>query len=103
MGHNIVPNDAGWGTFGWLIAEFLLVTVIFALSLQIIIGRLRRAGKAIDKLFVESVKLFTDCQARETSLSPMKVLRQALGSLTREDEAMRDQDVEAGIEDQLSG
>jgi hypothetical protein len=77
--------------------------VIFTLILQIIIGRLRRAGKAIDKLFVEPVKLFKDRQARETSLAPMKVLRQALGSLTREDEAVRDQDVEAGIEDRLSG
>jgi hypothetical protein len=96
MGHNIMPNDAGWGTFGWLIAVFLLVTVGFALSLQIIIGRLRRAGKAIDKLFVEPVKLFTDRQAHETSLAPMKALRQAFGSRTREEEAVRVQDIELG-------
>ena len=96
MGHNIMPNDAGWGTFGWLIAVFLLVTVGFALSLQIIIGRLRRAGKAIDKLFVEPVKLSTDRQAHETSLVPMKVLRRAFGSRTREEEAVRVQDIELG-------
>jgi hypothetical protein len=96
MGHNIVPNDTGWPLFGWLIAVFLLGTVIFALSLQIIIGRLRRAGKALDKLFAEPVKLFRKVQARETSLAPMAVLRQALGSRTRDEEAMRVDDVEAG-------
>jgi hypothetical protein len=96
MGHNIVPNDAGWPLFGWLIAVFLLVTVIFALSLQIIIGRLRRAGKALDKLFAEPVKLFREGQSRETSLAPMEVLKQALGSRTRDEEAIRVDDIEAG-------
>ena len=51
MGHGIVPDTAGWGTFGWLIAVFVLVKIIFALCLQIIIVRLRRVGKAIDVVF----------------------------------------------------
>jgi hypothetical protein len=42
MGHNIVPSGAGWATFGWLTGVFVLGTIIFALSLQVIIARLRR-------------------------------------------------------------
>ena len=98
MGHNIVPKDAGWGLFGWLIAVFLLVTVVFALSLQIIIGRVRRAGKAIDKLFTEPVKLFRDRQVGDIPLSPVKVLRQALRSRGREEEDVRNIDIESGID-----
>ncbi len=52
MGHGIVPDNAGWGAFGWLVAVFLLATMIFALSLQVIIRRLRRVGKEIDRIFL---------------------------------------------------
>ncbi len=55
MGHGIVPDHAGWGTFGWLIVVFLLGTIVFALSLQVIIGRLRRAEKGVVRLFLAAV------------------------------------------------
>lgn len=50
MGHNIVPSGAGWATFGWLTGVFVLGTIIFALSLQVIIARLRRVEKIFDRL-----------------------------------------------------
>ncbi|KAH8648735.1 hypothetical protein BGZ60DRAFT_390281 [Tricladium varicosporioides] len=57
MGHGIVPPTASWGTFGWLVAVFVLGTILFALSLQVIIARLRRVEKHFDKLLAhESVK-----------------------------------------------
>jgi hypothetical protein len=101
MGHNIVPNDAGWGLFGWLIAVFLLVTVVFALSLRVIIGRLRRAGKAIDKVFIDPVKPLRDDQASEmsTALAPIRVLRQALGSRKKRERDIQMKDIEPGIQD----
>jgi hypothetical protein len=54
MGHGVIPDGAGWGTFSWLILLFLFVTIVFALSLQIIIGRLRRVRKAIDGIFASA-------------------------------------------------
>lgn len=53
MGHNIVPPGASWGTFGWLISVFVLGTVIFALSLQLIIARMRHMEKMFDKLIAK--------------------------------------------------
>jgi hypothetical protein len=73
MGHGIVPDSAGWGTFGWLIVVFLLATIVFALSLQIIIGRLRRAGKAIDRIFVGVITKATDASASQKSMSAVKL------------------------------
>jgi len=73
MGHGIVPDDAGWGTFGWLIIVFLLVTIIFALSLQVIIGRIRRVGKSIDRLFVSVIAKTADASASKNSTSGMKI------------------------------
>lgn len=72
MGHGIVPDSAGWGTFGWLIVVFLLATIVFALSLQVIIGRLRRAGKAIDRIFVGVITKATDASASQSSMSAVK-------------------------------
>jgi hypothetical protein len=72
MGHGIVPDAAGWGTFGWLIVVFLLATIVFALSLQVIIGRLRRAGKAIDRIFVSVIAKATDASASQNSMSAVK-------------------------------
>jgi hypothetical protein len=45
----IVPDSEGLGTFGWLIAIFLVGTFIFALSLQTILGATRRFWKAVDR------------------------------------------------------
>jgi hypothetical protein len=73
MGHGIVPDSAGWGTFGWLIVAFVLATIVFALSLQVIIGRLRRAGKAIDRIFVSVVTKATDASASQGSISAVKL------------------------------
>jgi hypothetical protein len=73
MGHGIVPDGAGWGTFGWLIVVFLLATIVFALSLQVIIGRLRRAGKAIDRIFVGVITKATNASASQNSMSTMKL------------------------------
>lgn len=42
MGHGIVPDDASWGTFIWIIAAFITTTIFLALSLQTILARLRR-------------------------------------------------------------
>ncbi|EXJ75798.1 uncharacterized protein A1O5_00305 [Cladophialophora psammophila CBS 110553] len=36
MGHGIVPDSAGWGTFMWALAVFLVATLIFVKSLQLI-------------------------------------------------------------------
>lgn len=52
MGHGIVPEKAGWGTFGWLMVVFVFVTMIFALSLQLIIGRSRRVWKEIGQIIL---------------------------------------------------
>jgi len=75
MGHGIVPDDAGWGTFGWLIVVFLLVTMVFALSLQVIIGRIRRLGKTIDRIFVGVITTATDASASasQSSMSAVKI------------------------------
>jgi hypothetical protein len=73
MGHGIVPDGAGWGTFGWLIVVFLLATIVFALSLQVIIGRLRRAGKAIDRVFVGAITKATDASASQKSMPAVKL------------------------------
>ena len=45
----IVPESAGRGAFGWLLVAVVSATVVFALSLQFIIGCLRRILKAIDR------------------------------------------------------
>ena len=45
----IVPDSEGLGTFGWLIAIFLVGTFIFALSLQTILGFTRIFWKAVDR------------------------------------------------------
>lgn len=73
MGHGIVPDGAGWGTFGWLIVVFLLATIVFALSLQVIIGRMRRAGKAIDRIFVGVITKAKDASASRNSMSAVKL------------------------------
>jgi hypothetical protein len=46
MGHGIIPTEAGWDTFGWLIAVFLVGTILFALSLEFIIRYIRRTESA---------------------------------------------------------
>ena len=56
MGHGIVPDDAGWEAFGWLIVVFLFGTVLFALSLQHILSTLHRAEIGIEKNIVERTK-----------------------------------------------
>jgi hypothetical protein len=96
MGHNIVPNDAGWGLFGCLIAAFLVATLIFALSLMVILPRLRRVRRLFAKLFTELVELFKYGEVLETLLSLLDVLKDALGVRRREEEV---EDIEAGIED----
>ena len=45
----IVPDSEGLGTFGWLIAIFIVGTFIFALSLQTILGFTRIFWKAVDR------------------------------------------------------
>lgn len=50
MGHGIVPDDASWGTFMWVIAAFIITTVFFALSLQTILASLRRWTKGVEKI-----------------------------------------------------
>jgi hypothetical protein len=99
MGHNIIPNDAGWGLFGVLIAAFLVVTLIFALSLKVILPRLRRVRMLFAKLFTELVEFVKYNQVLETLLSLLDALRYMLGSRRREEESMRAQDIETGIED----
>jgi hypothetical protein len=99
MGHNIIPNDAGWGLFGVLIAAFLVVTLIFALSLKVILPRLRRVRMLFAKLFTELVEFVKYSQVLETLLSLLDALRHVLGSRRREEESMRAQDIETGIED----
>jgi len=42
MGHDVVPSWAGLSQFAWVNAAFVGGTVIFALSLQLIIRRLRQ-------------------------------------------------------------
>jgi hypothetical protein len=74
MGHDIVPDTAGWVTFGWLMVVFVLVAVVFALSLQVIIGRLRRIGTAIDRLFDVVITRATDVPAPQSSMSAEKLL-----------------------------
>ncbi|KAK0642174.1 hypothetical protein B0T16DRAFT_462179 [Cercophora newfieldiana] len=44
MGHDIVPTDAGWASFIWLLAVFIIATIASALSLQFVIERLRALG-----------------------------------------------------------
>lgn len=51
MGHGIVPDSAGWGTFTWALVVFLIATMIFALNLQIIIRNSRRLGAATEPIF----------------------------------------------------
>lgn len=41
MGHDIIPTYSGWPTFGWLMATFVVATVLFALSLATVIRTLR--------------------------------------------------------------
>ncbi|KAH8748551.1 hypothetical protein F5882DRAFT_311324, partial [Hyaloscypha sp. PMI_1271] len=52
IGHSIVPQHASWVTFGWLMIVFVFVTIIFALILQVIIGRLRPVRKNIGQIFM---------------------------------------------------
>ena len=47
MGHDIVSEQAGWPTFGWLLAAFLVATILFAPSLRFIIEQLRRLQKFV--------------------------------------------------------
>ena len=49
MGHGIVPDDASWGTFIWVIAAFIITTIVCALSLQTILATLRRWVKDSEK------------------------------------------------------
>jgi hypothetical protein len=82
MGHGIVPERAGWGTFGWLIAVFLLVTMIFALSLQVIIGRFRRVGKTFDHIWKRETTRTPAAQARVAQLPKTQNLKDMLGMPT---------------------
>jgi len=86
MGHGIVPPDAGWGTFLWLISVFVVVTVAFALSLQVIIGKLRRAVKAVDRFFVAESTAVMDVQLMKGSISPIQTLKAAFGIKRRREE-----------------
>ncbi len=52
MGHDIVSEKAGWSTFGWLLVVFLVATILFALSLRLIIEQLRKLEKLALGLFV---------------------------------------------------
>lgn len=47
-----MPQHASWVTFGWLMIVFVFVTIIFALILQVIIGRLRPVRKNIGQIFM---------------------------------------------------
>jgi len=50
MGHGVVPDDASWGTFMWVIAVFIITTVFFALSLQKILASVRHWTKGAQKI-----------------------------------------------------
>ena len=56
MGHGIVPETAGWATFGWTLAVFLGTTVALALGLRSIIERLRTIAKVTEDLFVHAIR-----------------------------------------------
>lgn len=49
MNAGILSDSAGRGTFGWLIVVFVAVTIVFALSLQKIIAKMRRGQMAAEK------------------------------------------------------
>lgn len=52
MGHGIVPDEASWSTFIWVLAAFIIATIAFALSLQFVIERLRGLGRFAHRVFV---------------------------------------------------
>jgi len=56
MGHRIVPDSAGWPEFGWLIVVFVIGTVIFALSLQALIAKMRRLEMMVHTLMEKRQK-----------------------------------------------
>jgi hypothetical protein len=98
MGHGIVSPEAGWTLFGWLIAVFISATVIFALSLQLIVSRVRRVESAIGNLYGGP---------RSNSLSPeiersVAALQTALENLKHRrrtrNPAPEHTDLESGIE-----
>jgi hypothetical protein len=72
MGYNIVLNDAGWGTFGWLIAVFLLVTS-YALNTYKTKGTYRLAGKYLDEILRKQSYPFTCNLSYQPSQSPTPV------------------------------
>ena len=47
MGHDIVEEQAGWPNFGWLLAVFLVATIVFALCLRLIIEQVRKLQKFV--------------------------------------------------------
>ncbi|KAK4443437.1 hypothetical protein QBC34DRAFT_443388 [Podospora aff. communis PSN243] len=51
MGHDIVPTDAGWAAFIWLLAVFIMATIASALSLQFVIERFRALGHWTNRLW----------------------------------------------------
>jgi hypothetical protein len=112
MGHGIVPTDAGWDTFGWLTAAFLVGTIIFALSLEPIIRYARKVRGIWDKFYKgrgrenggddtifldqdnpshsEGLENFTHTRATRSMRKPKRVRR-----------AIRRRDIELGVpEDQ---
>jgi uncharacterized protein YpmS len=55
IGYGIIAKHTSWVTLGWLIVVFILVAMIFVLSLQVIIRRLRSVRKGIDQIFIQEI------------------------------------------------
>jgi hypothetical protein len=86
MGHGIVPDDASWGTFMWVIAAFIITTVFLALSLQTILTKVRHCVKRVEKIIKPkpnpSQTLHTQ-KAHGGSSSAFEIIRHGLESRRR--------------------
>jgi hypothetical protein len=76
MGHDVVPSSAGLAQFGWVNAAFVCGTIIFALSLQVIIRR----GRQIQGLAEKAYEGLREVRNKEIRQSIIK------GSRSRRDE-----------------
>lgn len=63
MGHGIVPTDAGWEPFIWLLTIFIIATIASALSLQFVIERFRALGHWTSRIWTRHSRVEIDSAA----------------------------------------
>lgn len=91
----IVPDSEGLGTFGWLIAIFVVGTFIFALSLQTILGFTRIFWKAVDRQTSAWEKPFTPSAPRPDTPRPRSSISKPSNRNTHSGLSQKD-DLESG-------